>query len=391
MLASVRAFRICGRLAAGCAFATAFAFVVSPSACLLTVPLDGLDDGQKDAAVATGGSSGTNGCAPGFADCDLKSNTGLNGCETKIQTDKANCGTCSHDCLGATCTDYACDPTEIYNDVGQLPVSLALDASKIFWTDKGAVSSHSKNGAEAPVKIATGESGALRLALDDSYVYWTNSGGKVQKLSKSGGSSTILDSGASGLRGIAADATNVFWVTTSSIMKSAKTAGSKSELVSGEQAPTEIVVAQGKLFWIASVDNSVKTATTDGTGVTPIATQLLYPVAIAVDATNVYIAERGSDAGGFNDGKISRVGVGGGPKEEIATGQAAPESIALFNGYVYWTNFNGLTVNKMQIPASGQKGDINVIAINQFGAKAVVVDESSAYWISGDKILRVAR
>jgi hypothetical protein len=45
-------------------------------------------------------------CEPGWADCDMMFS---NGCETNIQTDSNNCGSCGVACpAGAECMNGAC-------------------------------------------------------------------------------------------------------------------------------------------------------------------------------------------------------------------------------------------------------------------------------------------
>jgi hypothetical protein len=46
-------------------------------------------------------------CSLGFADCDQNP---ANGCETQVDSDVHNCGSCSHDCLGGACVASQCQP-----------------------------------------------------------------------------------------------------------------------------------------------------------------------------------------------------------------------------------------------------------------------------------------
>ena len=64
-----------------------------------------------------------------------------------------------------------------------------------------------------------------------------------------------------------------------------------------------------------------------------------HPLGIAVDATSVYWTN-------YEGGTVQKVGLGGGTPVTLASGQATPYDIAVDATSVYWTNLGG-TVMKV--------------------------------------------
>jgi hypothetical protein len=106
------------------------------------------------------------------------------------------------------------------------------------------------------------------------------------------------------------------------------------------------------------------------------------PEFIAVDATNVYVAET-------IGGSVVKVPIGGGAPVVLATKQSAPTGIVVDGANVYWTNQNGGSV--MKVPIGG--GAPVTLASGQGTPVDIAVDASSVYWtnISGTHaVMKVA-
>ncbi|MBI5532248.1 MAG: hypothetical protein HY898_06020 [Deltaproteobacteria bacterium] len=395
MLASDRAFWICSRVAAGCAFAVAMAFVLSPSACLLTVSLDGLADGELpvDAGVGGGGGTGgTSGCKVGFADCNTDSV-----CETNIASDKLNCGTCNHSCQGSTCTGGRCDPVLLAS--GNSPVALAQDDTYIYWADKGTsdIKRYRKDNSGQVDPLATGQANPTDIAVDDTNVYWSLASGTVTSTTKvPGGVPKNLATQQSPLA-IALDGTSIYWVngTSGSVEKAPKAGGTKTTLASGVMGPSDIAVGGSDVYFIAFGESKLKKVSTSGGTPTDVATGLHNPLSIVLDGTYIYLAEQGTDAESFADGAISRITRATVNKEVLAPMQGAPHSVAVApkSDYAYWGLFNNQIVMAVQLPPAGQAAPSAVSIATELAGSAISVlaDDKAVYWISGANIVKVAR
>jgi hypothetical protein len=109
----------------------------------------------------------------------------------------------------------------------------------------------------------------------------------------------------------------------------------------------------------------------------PLATNQANPRAIAVDASNVYWANQGSNGG---DGSIVSVAKSGGTPVTLASGLSAPTALSVQSGWVYWTDQGDGMVMRAQIgmPNSGQS-----IAFGQSSPTGIGTDGTSVYWTNG--------
>jgi hypothetical protein len=144
-----------------------------------------------------------------------------------------------------TCVAGACKQPAELAIVGGLsaPVDLALDSTRVYWTDAGTltVGSAPKTGG-SPSTLASAQQGADRIAVDDTYVYWT-AGGDIRRTSKGGGGSvTTVVSGAHP-GDFVLDATNVYWVSTvdGQVESASKAGGAVAQLAAttGTQLVTD--------------------------------------------------------------------------------------------------------------------------------------------------------
>jgi hypothetical protein len=66
-------------------------------------------------------------CASGYNSC--------NGACVDLQSDKANCGVCSHDCIGGKCSGGVCQKWLVGTDSGGPSTRIAADGTSVAWSD----------------------------------------------------------------------------------------------------------------------------------------------------------------------------------------------------------------------------------------------------------------
>ena len=107
--------------------------------------------------------------------------TSCNGACVNLKTDKLNCGTCGHSCLGGICDTGSCQPTTVATGQSRLS-QMATDGSYLYWsgTLTGSAPYYVARGrvdGSGTVKvIAPSEQSAGALAVSADKVYWIAKG-----------------------------------------------------------------------------------------------------------------------------------------------------------------------------------------------------------------------
>lgn len=255
------------------------------------------------------------------------------------QSDESNCGACGVKCEG-TCTGGRCLVTLAS---GQANVNcIAVNATDVYWMNAGADLEGTGSvrrvsidgGPVATLASHQGSAWPCRMALDATHVYWTFAGGSaVLKLPLDGGTPVTLASGA-GPDAIAVDATTVYFANEYGGTMKVPLGGGPAIMLDGSSGN-----------------------------------------ALAIDATSVYVTARGAGNAG---GSVTKVPLGGGGAETIASDQPDPESIATDSENVFWANYADGTIAKVSVTG----GNVTTVATGGGNAEFVAVDASSVYWAS---------
>lgn len=303
-------------------------------------------------------------------------------CAADLSTSAEHCGRCNHSCLGGTCASSQCQPVTLATR--SRPYDLALDATNVYWTDKGGgallpdVSTVPKAGGMVRLvsqassasgdptalviagtgrmvftdlqndlilscakagtacqdeKQLTSESGANGVAWNGTSVYWANSSsGNIRRADALLQNDVIFVSSRNTPRRIVANAANVFWTVSGGIETVPVTGGGVSQY-SGDATPRDLAIDATYIYVVTQTE--VRRLTHGGQNEIVLATGTDLQ-RVAVDGSGVYYTDRG---GG---GRVLRCPLAGciAPKapDVLATGDAAVLAIAVDATRVFWTN-----------------------------------------------------
>ncbi len=281
-------------------------------------------------------------------------------------SDAHNCGSCGHDCGGATCQGGLCQPTTLASSQAA-PWGVALDPTNVYWTNTGdgTIKMTSVAGGGPVTGLAATQSDPMSIAVDTTYVYWVAyakgvaGGGTVAKcaIAGCGGAPTPLTSGQNGPWGIAVDATNAYFTAGTSILKAPFGDAGVATLGTESHIGFPVAVDATSVYWADAIGSVLKCATSGCSGTPTVlgsSAQQGMSSGIAIDATNVYWSNQG--AGTIM--KVSKTGTG---STTLASAQASPLGVAVDGANVYWTNNTDGTV--MRVPIGG--GSATTVALGQ--------------------------
>jgi hypothetical protein len=279
------------------------------------------------------------------------------------------------------------------------PSSIAIDESRVYWTNagaesaKGSVKAVARDGG-APFEIAINQDFPSGIALDgDADVpraYWINEGtGSVMgaRLDAEGPPIMLGGLGARGTLAFRNDSL-YFGTVDNLIVRFSPATGSVSSLTIEEEAPVSLAADGVDVYWtfrgLGLNDGGLKRARASGDEPSKTLVPMQQnPLAVVLDGDYVYWVNAGTlsvsaDKSTIKNGSIKRVEIGGGDPELLANNQAVPYAIAVDQEHVYWTNVGDGRV--MRAPKNG--GEAVPLATGQSNPVAIVVDSEPGfvYW-----------
>jgi hypothetical protein len=143
------------------------------------------------------------------------------------------------------------------------PTTLVVDDTSVYWTDgfyaqAGIVMTAPKDGSSAARQLASGKFNLTGLAADAERIYWsTGGGGEIVTLSKAGGPPRTLVQ-ASTTVGIVADGASLYFVSNGLLARVASSGGTPEQVGCGANSgpqsfavtPTAVIIANGSTLGI---------------------------------------------------------------------------------------------------------------------------------------------
>jgi hypothetical protein len=326
-------------------------------------------------SIAAGGMLSA-GCAskeegPPLTDCSAVDKTVG---QVDLQTTTKHCGACGHDCEFGTCAGGVCKPG-IFAKEQDGAWAMTSDDGNLYWTTSGGGTVMKAAKAGGPVELAKGQKKPQGIAIDATGVYWTqnDTAGAVMEIAKAGGAAPVKIADDQSTLGVAVDVTSVYFTATGGrIVKAPLSAGLPSDLAKDQATPCAMVANSNYLFWVNQGSGSdgaiMKLGIASGGTPSPLASGLQRPSAIAIDATDAYVASKGG---------ILKIPLAtGGTPTTLAPAGGTPEGIAIDDSDVYWANPVEGTV--MRVSKKG--GAAVTVASAQKSPTALAVDAKAIWW-----------
>jgi hypothetical protein len=366
---------------------------------------DGPGDGFFQESSDDSGDSGpcgTGACGGSCADCDGVS---VNGCETDLSNDPLHCGSCGRGCDGYACQGGACEVRVLVSDA-HVPWDLAVDDAAVYWVEEGSSAGDGRvrkvpNSGGFPQSLAETQATPIAIAIDDECVFWVNftSGGSVSRIAKNGTGYAKL-AVANGPRTLAIDTDRVFWTSVEgALVRLPKTGGSPVTITQQGVGVVSLFVFDTDVYWTHRGTGRVlrmNKLDTTGDSISVVASGLLNPTSVYVDANHVFWSEAGASFDGVDcfeaQGRIAKTSrLEPGTVEEIASGQPCPVRITADESQVYWTNQG--TVNAetsvyrfdgsvARAPGSSAPGGEETLATAQLRPRGIALSATSVFWVS---------
>jgi hypothetical protein len=314
-------------------------------------------------------------------------------CNADLQTDKANCGRCSHDCLGGECKAGVCQPFTIASGLNTPDYPVVVDHIAYWTSNDGSVLScpvvactkpkqlmqidagnplpngldvHKGNvyvvgyysqaaqsipiGGGAPTTVIAGLDYPSRVLADDSNVYYLNANtADLERcdLPKCTRRVRIAVGQPAWFKMARSDDANIYWLespnatpTNGTIYKAPRNRelDGGGDTILSNRHPTEMVIRKGVLYMTEDT-NVIAITLVAGLPSFPLAQTESSPRGIDVDDTTAYWVTEG-------DGAVKSCPFAGCNFKPaiIASGQNQPRGPYVTDDAIYWTEFNGGTI-----------------------------------------------
>jgi hypothetical protein len=340
--------------------------------------------GGPNATAACVNQKCTLACVGLTADCDTFAG---NGCEVDTSTDPNNCGGCNHPCGALSCVNGQCQAIVLAGNL-ETPLGIFLDNGYLYFSEGGSGAGNFLDGrvsrmplAGGPIEIlATNVEGAGEIYVDATDVYVASAGdinvsyanGAIYRLPKAGGALTQVV-GLPGAFGLTSDGTTLYASgidpnagIQKSVISIPKVGGAATTLAS-VGGSYHIAFDAGFVYY-SDYTNGGTFRVPIGGGISTNLYNSFNSFGVAINATNVFVSDTSqlatlplaggvstilatggdiayqlidgqslyfTDFAGANLGSVSKVPVGGGVVQELASGLTTPYSMVTDATWLY--------------------------------------------------------
>lgn len=293
-----------------------------------------------------------------------------------------------------TCASKAGSPPSVADAAPPKPVVLASRQAhprSVVVRDGFAYFTVYEDGALRRTPVRGGETKTLAsdiedatgLALDDAFAYVTSntSRGSVVRIPRGGGEAKILVEELDHPTAIVVDGKRVVFATASSV-KTVGTEGGAVDTIAEGPAPSGVAVADGEVFY--SVYHAGIVGARRGKGPARVVfSGLAFPAGIAITGDRVLVACTG-------DGTLRSFRFDGSDAAVLARRKGLPTSIAVDPPFVYYTDGAGAV---LRVGVSAREAEPDVFATGQTAPDGIAVDATHVYWVTrgGGELVSAAK
>lgn len=335
-------------------------------------------------------------CATDFDDC-----TAALGCESDLRVTADHCGSCERTCIDGPCGDSLCLPNPVVTDRQNNGVfRLAIDSQNLYWTETVGNVVQMGLSSTTPTAIATSQVGARWIALVDGTLYWSVTGNMMTMPASGGTLTPVFATAQAGLGGANAPATSdgsyVYWSNASGkVQRALVSNGSASDVVNpethGYSFVSALAASSGSIFLgLMDPGNTIMKATSGLA--TDFATEQPNVADMFIQGNYLYWTTLGA-SGAPMTGTVIRISLAGASIKTIASSQAAPNQVASDGTYVYWTASSAGDFLVQKAPVAGGPIEVvtNLTSYSPSSRSNLVVSDQHLYWVSGSRVIKVAK
>jgi sugar lactone lactonase YvrE len=247
----------------------------------------------------------------------------------------------------------------------------------VYWANKGdgTLMRAAITGTQPPEELFNAGYNPWAVAVDDTRLFWTDIlEGTVRFMAKTGGPAQAFETDTSVHRGIAISDDQVFWSSDAgALWGTSKINPTPSPIISGLDQPEDLRYSDNHVYWTDRAQGSVNRIDLASGNTTALAVLQEWPMGIALDEEHVYWTTMDTDA-------VRRVPKDGGAVEELANNQGDPFRLTVDSFFVYWTSSQNGQVLRMLKTG----GDLEVVAQGLGKPSFITSTETHLYWSNRD-------
>lgn len=339
---------------------------------------DDAGTGEADPDDGDGGDTGLEDDADSGDESGDEDTGGVPSCDADLDVDSNHCGSCDHRCLGGLCEAGACQPILLAAGMDWPNFAVAEGDRIVVGADDGIYSVPKTGGGAQLLHIGT----VRHIVVDEERIYWVDSvANDIASIAIGGTQATIHVTPIQEPWGLVADEDNLYWVD-GGVNRIAKTGGSVHVLVpeAGDGFyPWQLGIGGGRVYYRTEGGDLRSVLTSGGGDVLLDHSPATYYNADFHDGL-VY-AFRG-DVGVDTTTLVRMSPAGDGAPQELISGQAFPQPMAIDDTHVYWRVFADESSQIVRMAHDG--GTAEILAAFPGFSLGLTVDDEAVYWCETD-------